>query len=260
MILAVDVGNSHTVLGSIENGKIRNEVRIRTGHNDTWAEYAIKIKQLFDIFDFDLNQLEGAIVSSVVPPATAAITEAVRRLAGISCLTVGPGIRTGLNVRIDDPATLGADLVVGGVAAISCYGAPCIVLDLGTATTITAIDRNRCFRGGAIIPGVNLSYRALSSGTSLLPAISISAPEKAIGTNTVDCMRSGAVFGTAAMIDGMIERMEEELGEKCTIVATGGIAHRIVGSCRHEIVLDEDLLLKGLWTIWEKNRPDGAGK
>jgi type III pantothenate kinase len=253
MILAVDVGNSHTVLGGIENGEIRNVVRIQTGHSDTWAEYAIKIKQLFEIFDFDMHTLEGAIVSSVVPPATAAIIEAVRKVSGVECLAVGPGIRTGLNVRIDDPATLGADLVVGGVAALTYYGAPCIVLDLGTATTITAIDRNRAFLGGAILPGVNLSYRALSSGTSLLPAISITAPPKAVATNTVDCMRSGAVFGTASMIDGMIDRMEEELGEKCTIVATGGIAHRIVPYCRHEVILDEDLLLKGLWTIWEKN-------
>ncbi len=254
MILAIDVGNSHVVLGSIENGKILNVIRIKTDPKDTWAEYAIKIDQLFDIFGFDMGMLDGAIIASVVPPVTAALSEAVKIITGKDCLIVGPGIKTGLNLRIDDPSTVGADLVVGGVAAIACYGAPCIVLDLGTATTITVIDKNRSFIGGAIVPGVDLSFSALAAGTSLLPAISITAPEKAISTNTVDCMRSGAVFGTAAMIDGMIDRMEAELGEKCTVVATGGLAERITSWCRHEIALDDELLLKGLWILWEKNR------
>ena len=254
MILAIDVGNSHVVLGSIEDGKILNVIRIKTDPKDTWAEYAIKIDQLFDIFGFDMGMLDGAIIASVVPPVTAALSEAVKIITGKDCLIVGPGIKTGLNLRIDDPSTVGADLVVGGVAAIADYGAPCIVLDLGTATTITVIDKNRSFIGGAIVPGVDLSFSALSAGTSLLPDISITAPEKVISTNTVDCMRSGAVFGTASMIDGMIDRMESELGEPCTVVATGGLACRIVPWCRHEIVLDDDLLLKGLWTLWEKNR------
>ena len=254
MILAIDVGNSHVVLGSIEDGKILNVIRIKTDPKDTWAEYAIKIDQLFEIFDFDKRGLEGAIIASVVPPVTAAITEAVKKITGKDCLVVGPGIKTGLNLKIDDPATVGADLVVGGVAAIASYGLPSIVLDLGTATTITVIDRNRSFIGGAIIPGVDLSFSALSAGTSLLPAISISAPEKVISTNTVDCMRSGAVFGTAAMIDGMIDRIEEELGEPCTVVATGGLAGRITPCCRHAVALDDELLLKGLWILWEKNR------
>lgn len=253
MILAIDVGNSHVVLGSIEEGKILNVIRIKTDPNDTWAEYAIKIEQLFDIFNFDRSRLEGAIISSVVPPVTAAITEAVKKITGKESLVVGPGIKTGLNLRIDDPSTVGADLVVGGVAAIACYGVPSIVLDLGTATTVTVIDKNRSFLGGAILPGVNLSFSALAAGTSLLPAISITAPEKVISTNTVDCMRSGAVFGTASMIDGMIDRMETELGEKCTVIATGGLAGYIVPYCRHEVLIDDDLLLKGLWTLWEKN-------
>lgn len=253
MILAIDVGNSHVVLGSIENGKILNVVRIKTDPKDTWAEYAIKIDQLFDIFDFDQSRLEGAVIASVVPPVTTAIIEAVRKVTGLESLVVGPGIKTGLNLRIDDPSTLGADLVVGGVAAIRYYGTPCIVLDMGTATTITVIDSSKCFLGGAIVPGVDLSYSALASGTSLLPAISITAPDKVISTNTVDCMRSGAVFGTASMIDGMIDRMEAELGEPCTVVATGGLAAYIVPCCRHKVLLDDELLLKGLWTLWEKN-------
>ena len=253
MILAIDVGNSHVVLGSIEDGKILNVIRIKTDPKDTWAEYAIKIDQLFGIFGFDQSRLEGAIIASVVPPVTEAITEAVKKITGKDSLVVGPGIKTGLNLMIDDFSTLGADLVVGGVAAIKYYGTPCIVLDMGTATTITVIDGSKCFIGGAILPGVDLSYSALASGTSLLPAISITAPEKVISSNTADCMRSGAVYGTAAMIDGMIDRMEAELGESCSVVATGGLARHIVPCCSHKVILDDELLLKGLWALWEKN-------
>ncbi len=185
---------------------------------------------------------------------TNAFTGAVKLITGLDCLTVGPGLKTGMNVRIDDPGTLGPDLVVGGVAAMHYYGKPVIVADLGTATTITLIDADGSFRGGAILPGVKLSYRALASGTSLLPDISITPPKKVIATNTVDCMRSGAVFGSAAILDGMIDRMEAELGEACRLVATGGLAKHIVPFCRREIIVDDDLLLKGLWVLWEKNR------
>ena len=197
---------------------------------------------------------EGAIYSSVVPPINRALLAAVKAVTGIDCMVVGPGIKTGLNLRVDDPGTVAGDLVVGAVAAIQYYGAPVLVMDLGTATTITAIDRDNGFRGGAILPGVKLGMAALASGTSLLPDIAIAAPRKVIGTNTVDCMRSAAVYGTAAAIDGMIERMEEELGYPCRYVATGGLAQAIVTCCRHEVVCDDDLLLKGLWTLWEKNR------
>ena len=163
-------------------------------------------------------------------------------------------MKTGMNVRIDDPGTVAGDLIVGGVAAMQFYGTPVIVLDLGTATTATVIDEKGSFRGGAIMPGVKLSYGALAAGTSLLPDISITPPKKCIATNTVDCMRSGAVFGTAAMIDGLIDRMEAELGQPCTVVATGGLASSITPYCRREIVCDDDLLLKGMWVLYEKNR------
>ena len=254
MILGIDVGNTNIVLGCIEDGVITNTVRIRTEAGQTAAEYGIKLKQLLDFFGIDSKGFEGAILSSVVPPVTNPLKQAVEWLTGVKCLLVGPGIKTGMNVRIDDPGTLGCDLVVGGVAAIHEYGAPVIVMDLGTATTITLIDEQCAFRGGAILPGVKLGYRALAAGTSLLPDISITPPKKCIATNTVDCMRSGAVFGTAAMIDGMVERMETELGRPCAIVATGGIAKHIVPYCRREIICDNELLLKGLWVLWQKNR------
>ena len=254
MILAIDVGNTNIVLGCIEDGKILHIFRIHTDANQTDAEYAVKLKQLFDLYDLGAADFEGAIYSSVVPPVNRALLGAVRHVTGHDCLVVGPGLKTGLNLRVDDPGTVAGDLVLGGVAAIACYGAPAIVMDLGTATTITVIDREGCFRGGAILPGVKLGMAALASGTSLLPDISITAPKKVIGTNTVDCMRSAAVYGTASTIDGMIDRMEEELGYPCRHVATGGLAQAIVACCRHEIVCDDDLLLRGLWTLWEKNR------
>ena len=254
MILAIDVGNTNIVLGCIEDGEIRSIVRIRTNPGETSAEYAIKLKQILEIYGIDPRGFEGAIISSVVPPLTNSLKQAVKHLTGIDSVIVGPGMRTGMNVRIDDPGTLAGDRVVGSVAAMETYGAPVIVLDMGTATTMVVIDASRAYIGGAIIPGVNLSYGALAAGTSLLPSISITAPKKVIATNTVDSMRSGAVFGTAAMIDGMIDRMEAELGEKCKVVATGGLAQSITPYCRHEVICDDDLLLKGLWILYKKNR------
>lgn len=254
MIIAIDVGNTNIVLGCIENGTILNITRIRTESGATSAEYAIKIKELLDILGIDAKGFEGAVLSSVVPQVVEALQGAVKLVTGLDCLTVGPGMKTGLNIKIDDPSTLGPDLAVGAVAVISCYKTPAIVVDMGTATTITAVDATDSFIGGAILPGLSISYSALSAGTSLLPDISISAPPKAIGTNTVDCMRSGAVFGTAAMIDGMIDLMEKEIGEKCLVIATGGRAPEIIRYCRHDIIHDDDLLLKGLWSIYNRNR------
>ena len=253
MVLAVDVGNTNIVLGMLEDEKVLQTVRMRTEADATGAEYAIKINDLLKYMKVQADDIEGSVISSVVPPVTGSIAEALKRLTGKEPLVVGPGMKTGLNVRIDDPGTLGADLAVGAVAAIAYYSTPAIVIDLGTATTITVIDGKKAFRGGAILPGIKLGLSPLAAGTSLLPDIYISKPEKCIGTNTVDCMRSGAVLGTASMIDGMIDRMEEELGEKCATVATGGLAAAVVSCCRHEIVCDNDLLLKGLWVLYQKN-------
>ena len=254
MILAIDVGNTNIVIGCIDAGEIVSVVRIHTDTRETEAEYTIKLKEILYAYGVDLRAVDGVILSSVVPPVTEAMRRAVKQLTALECMIVGPGMRTGMNIRIDDPGTVAGDLIVGGVAAMHFYGSPVIVLDLGTATTATVIDENGSFRGGAIMPGVKLSYGALAAGTSLLPEISITPPKKCIATNTVDCMRSGAVFGTAAMIDGLIDRMEEELGMPCRVVATGGLASSIIPCCRHEIVCDDDLLLKGMWYLYEKNK------
>ena len=254
MILAIDVGNTNIVLGMIENGEIQNVVRIHTDLRETGTEYAIKLRQVTDFYGIDLKSFEGAIISSVVPPVTESLRLAVESLIGKKPRIVAPGMKTGMNVRIDDPSTMAGDLVVGSVAAIACYGAPLIVIDMGTATTMVLIDNEGSYRGGAIIPGIKLSYGALSSGTSLLPDIAILPPKKVIATNTVDSMRSGAVYGTAAMLDGMIDRMEKEIGYPCTIVATGGLARTVVKNCSRDIIYDADLLLKGLWVLYDRNR------
>lgn len=254
MILAIDVGNTNIVIGCIEGGEILHVLRVHTNLQATAAEYAISLKQLLNFYQVDPAGFEGVILSSVVPPVTDALLVATRQVTGRDCLVVGPGMKTGLNVRVDDPGTVAGDLIVGSVAALACYGAPLLVVDMGTATTMIVIDKDGCFRGGAILPGVMLGYRALAAGTSLLPEISITAPKKCVATNTVDCMRSGAVFGAAATIDGLAERMEEEMGYPLRIVATGGLAQAVAPFCKRELICDDELLLRGLWVLWEKNQ------
>ena len=255
MIFAIDVGNSHIVIGMIEDGEIRNIVRIHTDPRETATEHIIKLRQITDFYGLDPAGFEGSILSSVVPRVTEPLRTALEKLTGRRAMVVGPGIRTGLNLRVDEPGSVAADLIVGGVAASAFYGTPAIIIDMGTATTLTVVDKNNCFRGGVIIPGVKLSYSALAAGTSLLPDVAILPPKKVVGSNTVDCMRSGAVYGTAAMIDGMVERMEAELGCACTVIATGSLARDIIPCCRRPgIIVDSELLLRGLWTLYRKNR------
>ena len=255
MIFAIDVGNSNIVIGMIEDGEIRNIVRIHTDPRETATEHIIKLRQITDFYGLDPAGFEGSILSSVVPRVTEPLRTALEKLTGRRAMVVGPGIRTGLNLRVDEPGSVAADLIVGGVAASAFYGTPAIIINMGTATTLTVVDKNNCFRGGVIIPGVKLSYSALAAGTSLLPDVAILPPKKVVGSNTVDCMRSGAVYGTAAMIDGMVERMEAELGCACTVIATGSLARDIIPCCRRPgIIVDSELLLRGLWTLYRKNR------
>lgn len=253
MILTIDVGNTNVVLGCVEDGVIRSRSRLATNTSDLPNDYALKMRQSFEFDGVDYHNFDGAILSSVVPQVNRAIRSAVRKLTGLECIMVGAGIKTGVNVKIDDPGTLAGDLITGTVGALSIYEPPIIIVDMGTATTIVVVDKDGSYIGGAIIPGVNLSFEALSQGTSLLPNISIEAPKKCIATNTVDSMKSGAVFGTAAMVDGMIERMEAELGQPATVVATGGLSNGILPYCHHEIYHEPDLLLKGLAILYQKN-------
>ena len=253
MILTIDVGNTNVVMGCVENGDVKSVCRLATNLNDLSSDYAMKMRQSFEFDGIDYKNFSGAILSSVVPQLNRAIRTAVKKVTGHDCMVVGAGLKTGVNVKIDDPGTLAGDLITGAVGALSLYKPPLVVVDMGTATTIVAIDSEGAYLGGARIPGIKLSYSALSSGTSLLPNIAIEAPKKCIGTNTVDSMKSGAVYGTAALVDGMIDRRETELGEPVTVVATGGLAGTIVPYCRRKIEYEPALLLKGLAILYEKN-------
>ena len=253
MILAVDIGNSNIVVGCMEGMKIVFEARIRTDATKTSDEYCIDLKNILDIYGVDRAFLEGAIVASVVPQVLNSIKTAIKKLTGKNSLVVGPGLKTGLNIKVENPTQVGADLVVGAVAALREHQPPMIVIDMGTATTMIVLDETGAFVGGSISPGVKISMDALTNGTALLPGLQLDAPRKAIGRNTIDCMRSGIMLAHACMIDGMVDRMQAELGCPATVVATGGIAKFVLPMCRTSILYDKDLLLKGLAHLYAEN-------
>ena len=255
MLLAIDVGNSNVVIGCLnENNETVKQFRMVTDLKKTDDEYASGMKTILEYNNVNCAEFEGAIICSVVPPLTEIFRSAVESITGLRALVVGTGVKTGLNVMIENPASLGSDLVAVSVGAMQQYPLPVIVLDMGTATTITVVDTGNRFLGGAIVPGVALSINALSAGTSLLQKVPIEAPSKYICTTTTQSMQSGAVYGNAAMIDGMIERFEQELGNAATVVATGGIASKIIPYCKHHVIYDENLLLRGLGIIYKKNK------
>ena len=255
MLLAIDIGNSNVVIGCLDqNNQVKAQFRMVTDLKKTEDEYAAGMQAILTHNGITGNSFSGAIICSVVPPLTDIFKIAVERLTGCNALVVGTGVKTGLSVMIENPASLGSDLVAVSVAAMAEYPLPAIVIDMGTATTITVVDKGNKFLGGAIAPGVALSLNALSAGTSLLQKVQIEAPKKCISGTTTTCMQSGAVYGNAAMLDGMIDRFEQELGQKASLVATGGIAAKIVPLCTHQIIYDEDLLLRGLGIIYKKNQ------
>ena len=254
MILAVDIGNSNIVLGGVEADQILFEARIHTDVVKTSDQYCVELKTIMDVYGVALSTIEGSIISSVVPPVLNSIRTALMKLTGKSSLVVGPGLKTGLNILMDNPGQMGADLVVADVAALREYTPPLIIIDMGTATTIAVLDQNGAHIGGCVCPGVKISLEALTSRTALLPGIQLDRPKKVIGRSTIDCMRSGIMLGTACMLDGMIDRMEQELGQKTTVIATGGIAKFIIPLCRRQIIYDKDLLIKGLAALYRENR------
>ncbi len=254
MILAVDVGNTNIVLGFLDGNELVNECRLSTAVDDSAEEYAIKLNSIFEICKINTEDIEGSVLSSVVPPLNRTISKAIMLITGKTPIVVGPGVKTGLNIKTNNPAELGADMVVGAVAGIAKYPCPQIIFDLGTATTASVIDKNGCFIGCSILCGAKTSLNALSSGTAQLPQIEIVEPQSVIGTNTIDCMRSGIVYGTAAMIDGLIKRFEKELGDKATVIITGGLGTIISKFCESEVIVDKNLLIDGLRIIYEKNK------
>ena len=253
MILTIDIGNSNIVIGGVEGDEIVFEARLRTESTKTSDQYCVDLKILLDVYGVKQDAIEGAIIASVVPQVLNSFQTAVKKLTGKSCLVVGPGLKTGLNILLENPSQTGADLVVGCVAALREHKPPMIVVDMGTATTMVVLDKNGALIGGCICPGVRISLDALTDRTALLPGLQLDQPKKAIGRNTIDCMRSGIMMGTAAMLDGMVERMEQELGSKATVVATGGIAKFILPMCRTNMIYDKDLLIKGLAVLYREN-------
>ena len=254
MILVVDIGNSNVVIGGVEGEKILFEARVRTEATKTSDEYCIDLKSILDIYNVDKASIEGSIIASVVPQVLNTFQTAIMKLTGKKALVVGPGLKTGLNIAIDNPSQTGADLVVGCVAALREHKPPMIVIDMGTATTMVVLDKNGSLIGGSISPGVKISMDALTGGTALLPGLQLDQPKRAIGRNTIDCMRSGIMLGAACMLDGMIQRIEEELGYQTKVIVTGGIAKFVVPMCRREMTYDKDLLVKGLAALYRENK------
>ena len=253
MLLAIDIGNTNIVIGGIRGDQIVFEARIATDRVKTSDQYGVEIMNILALFQTKPEDIKDCIITSVVPPVFHSVRTGLLKAIRKEPIVVGPGIKTGLNIQMDTPSQVGSDRIVIAVAALAEYEAPLVLLDLGTATTIDVVGRGNTYQGGCIIPGVRISMDALTSRTAQLPGISLDKPKRVIGKNTVDCMRSGIMYGTAAMLDGMLERVEEELGEPTTVVATGGMAQFIAPLCHREIHLEKDLLLKGLNIIYKKN-------
>ncbi len=253
MILAIDIGNSNIVIGGVRDNEIVFEARLRTETTKTSDQYCVDLKIILDVYGICREDVEGAIIASVVPQVLNSMQTAVKKLTGKQSMVVGPGLKTGLNIRLENPGQTGADLVVGCVAALKEHKPPMIIVDMGTATTMVVLDETGALVGGSISPGIKISMDALTDRTALLPGLQLDQPKKVIGRNTIDCMRSGIMYGAASMLDGMIDRMEEELGYKTTVIATGGISKFVLPLCKKEIIYDKDLLIKGLVALYYDN-------
>ena len=254
MLLAIDIGNTNLVIGCFQNDEILFKARIATDKTRTSDQYGVEIKNMLEAYGVHVSDIDDCIISSVVPPVFNSVRTGVIKIIGKQPMVVGPGLKTGLDIHMDVPSQVGSDRIVIAVAALAEYKAPLILMDLGTATTIEVVEPGNKYLGGVIFPGVKISLEALTSRAAQLPGISLDKTKQVIGKNTVDCMRSGMMYGTAAMIDGLVERIEAELGHQSTLIATGGLAQFITPLCKREIILEKDLLLKGLNIIYKKNK------
>lgn len=254
MLLAIDIGNTNLVIGCFQGDALKFKARIATDSSRTSDQYGVEIKNMMEAYGVQVSDIDDCIISSVVPPVFNSVRTGVWKVIGKQPMVVGPGLKTGLNIHVDVPSQVGSDRIVIAVAALAEYKAPLILMDLGTATTIEVVEPENRYLGGVIFPGVKVSLEALTSRAAQLPGISLDKPKQVIGKNTVDCMRSGMMYGTAAMIDGLVERMEGELGHQCTLIATGGMAQFVTPLCKRDIILDKNLLLKGLNVIYKKNK------
>ena len=253
MILAIDIGNTSIALGGFEGDKLKFVVRLSTDVKKTEDEYASKIMNILTIHNVTKENVEGAIISSVVPQLNSVMKSALRLVYDVDALMVCPGIKTGIGILCDSPSSVGADLICSCVAANTLYSSPALIIDIGTATKMIVTNKNGAFIGVSIIPGVMMGLKGLASGTAQLPQVGLEAPATVIGKNTVDCMKSGVIFGHASMMDGMIDRINAEVGEELPVIVTGGYASVIVPHCNHEMTTDEYLVLRGLNIIYQKN-------
>ncbi len=253
MILTVDVGNTNVMLGGFDGDRLSFVASLSTAAGETADEYGAKLLSILALHGVERSDINGAILSSVVPQLNSVIREAIEFLYGITPLLVGPGIKTGIGIRCDTPSSVGSDLISAAVAVSSVYKAPGLIVDMGTATKLTVVNEQGAFAGVSILPGVLMGMNALSENTAQLPKVSLEAPPSVIGKNTVDSIRSGIIYGSAATVDGMIDRIFRELGREIPVYATGGLAPIIIPHCYHEITLDEHLVLKGLNVLYKRN-------
>lgn len=254
MLLALDVGNTNVTIGVYDGEELLFVSRMATDSARMEDQYAIELLDILGLHKVDREAITGAVLSSVVPKLTEYISAAVKRIFGFRPLVVSYESLEGLRISIRHPETTGPDLIAGYVAAKELYGCPCIVIDMGTATTITVIDKEGALLGGGIVPGVGISLDALTSRAALLSSISLDTPAHVIGRDTVECLQSGMVYGTASMLDGFCDRIEEELGYPCRVVATGGLAGQVVRCCRRKVELSDTLLLDGLKLIYDREK------
>ncbi|WP_438348291.1 type III pantothenate kinase [Paenibacillus sp. FA6] len=255
MILVVDIGNTNIVLGIYKDRELAHHFRLSTARQSTVDEFGVLIYNLFRMSDISINDIEGVIISSVVPPLVNVFEDMCQKFIHITPLVVGPGIKTGLNLRYENPREVGADRIVTAVAAVSKYKAPLVVVDFGTATTFDCIDREGNYLGGAIVPGIGIATEALYQRASKLPRIELEKPKKVIGRNTIHAMQSGIIFGYAGQVDGIIERIKIEMGEPTLkVIATGGMAELVASETKTIDVVESMLTLEGLRLIYERNQ------
>ncbi len=255
MVLTIDIGNTNIVIGGFIDDSLELVARINTEKNKTEDEYIVLLRDVIFSKGHKLDEIKGAIISSVVPQTTYVLKNALDTTFGIDTIIVSMKINTGISLKYADPNQIGADFICALAGAVQKYELPCLVIDFGTATKTAVINKEKQFIGATIMPGIGISLDSLASRTAQLPNINLnSPPESIMGNNTIDCMKAGIVYGNACMVDGIIKRHKEEIGEDIRVIATGGFAKHIVKHCKEEIVYDRDLLLDGLNKLYKMNK------